>query len=181
MNRVVRASSRCMPIRPSYWPVRGQPERTEPFTWIVEGVIAASWWPDPYVFDILADEGVKAVVNVCEFDNRKDVPRQFDYHFFHVPDYGVPSDSQIEQFLSLMDKHHAAKEPVVIHCVAGCGRTGQFIIAWCARRASSRKELIPSTGSVPVGNVALRQASRSSVPNGLRRNIAGRSPLAKLY
>ena len=108
-------------MRPSYWPANGQPERTEPFTWIVEGVIAASWWPDPYVFDIFADEGIKAVVNVCEFDNRKDVPKSLDYHFIHVPDFGVPSDEQIDRFVKLMDQHHAAKEPVVVHCVAGCG------------------------------------------------------------
>ena len=122
-----------MPVRPYYWPERGQPERTEPFTWIVEGVIAASWWPDPYVFDIFDDHGIKAVVNVCEFDNRKDVPAHLDYHFIHVPDYGVPTQAQIDHFLNLMDKHHAAGEPAVIHCVAGCGRTGQFIIAWCAK------------------------------------------------
>lgn len=122
-----------MPIRPSYWPERGQPERTEPFTWIVEGVIAASWWPDPYVFEIFDEEGIKSVVNVCEFDNRQDVPKRFDYHFIHVPDFGVPSEEQVDKFIALMDRHHAAKEPVVVHCVAGCGRTGQFIIAWCAK------------------------------------------------
>jgi len=64
------------PIRPWYWPERGQPERTEPFTWIVEGVIAASWWPDPYVFDIYDEQNIRAVVNCCEFDNRHDVPSQ---------------------------------------------------------------------------------------------------------
>jgi len=79
-------------VRPWYWPKGGQPERTEAFTWIEDGVIAASWWPDPEVIDIYTAEGVKAIVNCCEFDNRK-----------------------------------------VIHCVAGCGRTGQFIIAWCAK------------------------------------------------
>jgi hypothetical protein len=121
------------PIRPWYWPERGQPERTEPFTWIVEGVIAASWWPDPYVFDIYDEQNIRAVVNCCEFDNRRDVPSQFTYHHINVPDYGVPTDAQIEQFMTLMDKHHAAREAVVVHCVAGCGRTGQFIVAWCAR------------------------------------------------
>ena len=140
-----------MPIRPWYWPDRGQPERTEPFTWIVEGVIAASWWPDPYVFDIFDEKGVKAVVNVCEFDNRKDVPERFDYHFFHVPDYGVPKDTQIEDFLDLMDKNYAAKKPVVVHCVAGCGRTGQFIIAWCAKAG-----FIPK-GSDPVEWIRARR------------------------
>jgi len=47
-------------IRPWYWPARGQPERTEPFTWVVEGVIAASWWPDPYVFDIYDEQNIRA-------------------------------------------------------------------------------------------------------------------------
>ena len=140
-----------MPIRPWYWPEKGQPERTEPFTWIVEGVIAASWWPDPYVFDIFDVKGVKAVVNVCEFDNRKDVPSRFDYHFFHVPDYGVPSEQQIDEFIAIMDRHHAAKEPAVIHCVAGCGRTGQFIIAWCAKAG-----LIPQ-GIDPVDWIRVRR------------------------
>lgn len=134
-----------MPIRPSYWPERGQPERTEPFTWIVEGVIAASWWPDPYVFDIFEEEGIKAVVNGCEFDNRQDVPKVFDYYFIHVPDYGVPSEQQVNRFIELMDRHAAAREPVVVHCVAGCGRTGQFIIAWCAK-----------AGFIPKGEDAVR-------------------------
>jgi protein-tyrosine phosphatase len=121
------------PVRPYYWPAKGQPERTEPFTWIVDGVIAASWWPDPYVFDIYQEQKIKAVVNCCEFDNRQDVPSQFSYYHINVPDFGVPTDAQIDEFLTLMDLHHKKREPVVIHCVAGCGRTGQFIVAWCAK------------------------------------------------
>jgi protein-tyrosine phosphatase len=99
----------------------------------VKDVIAASWWPDPYVFDLYEENHIRAVVNCCEFDNRQDVPSQFAYYHFNVPDYGVPTDAQIERFVTLMDQHHQAKEPVVVHCVAGCGRTGQFIIAWCAK------------------------------------------------
>lgn len=98
----------------------------------MEGVIAASWWPDPYVFDIYEKNKIRAVVNCCEFDNRQDVPRQLSYYHINVPDYGVPTDEQIQQFLDIMDQHHQANEAVVIHCVAGCGRTGQFIVAWCA-------------------------------------------------
>jgi len=140
-----------MAIRPWYWPERGQPERTEAFTWIVEGVIAASWWPDPDVFEIFEEKGIKAVVNVCEFDNRRDVPSEYDYHFINVPDFGVPTDGQIEDFVNLMDRHHAAGEPVVVHCVAGCGRTGQFIIAWCAKAG-----LIPE-GADPVAWIRARR------------------------
>jgi len=121
------------PIRPWYWPKEGQPHRTEPFTWIVKDKIAASWWPDPYVFEIYSKKGIKAIVNCCEFDNQIDVPSEFAYHHIEVADYGVPTDSQIEEFIEIMQKHEQCNEPVVIHCVAGCGRTGQFIIAWCAK------------------------------------------------
>ena len=131
------------PIRPWYWPAKGQPERTEPFTWIIENEIAASWWPDPYVFDLYRDHGVKAVVNCCEFDNRKDVPKEFDYYHINVPDYGVPTDKQIDEFLKIMEQHNAAGESVVIHCVAGCGRTGQFIVAWCAKQGHIPKGANP--------------------------------------
>lgn len=120
-------------IRPWYWPKEGQPHRTEPFTWIVEGEIAASWWPDPYVFDIYKKEGIKVVVNCCEFDNREDVPSEFAYHHFDVPDYGVPSEAQIKKNLKIMNLSVEKGDSVVVHCVAGCGRTGQFILAWCAK------------------------------------------------
>lgn len=132
-----------MAIRPWYWPQKGQPERTEPFTWIVEGVIAASWWPDPYVFDLYDEQGIKVIVNVCEFDNRRDVPKRFDAHFIRVADYGVPTDLQINHFIELMDEYHREGKPVVVHCVAGCGRTGQFIIAWCAKAGLIAKNQDP--------------------------------------
>ena len=153
-------------VRPWYWPERGQPERTEPFTWIVKDVIAASWWPDPYVFDIYAEEGVKAVVNCCEFDNRKDVPAQFDYYHIHVPDYGVPTDEQIERFIQIMEKHQQKKESVVIHCVAGCGRTGQFIVAWCAK-----------AGHIPKGKNPvewIRSKRRCCLETGAQESCARR-------
>lgn len=130
-------------IRPWYWPEKGQPERTEPFTWIIDDVIAASWWPDPYVFDIYRVKKIRAVVNCCEFDNRRDVPEAFAYYHINVPDYGVPTEAQIERFLEIMDHHHEAREPVVIHCVAGCGRTGQFIAAWCARAGFIPRDMDP--------------------------------------
>lgn len=155
-----------MAIRPWYWPEKGQPERTEPFTWIVEGVIAASWWPDPYVFDLFKEKGIKAVVNVCEFDNGKDVPSEYDYHFIHVPDYGVPKEDQIDHFVELMDLHHAAREPVVVHCVAGCGRTGQFIIAWCAKAG-----FIPK-GEDPV--MWIRQRRKCCLETGAQMECARR-------
>lgn len=137
-------SSAKEPLRPWYWPPEGQPHRTEPFTWIVEDKIAASWWPDQEVFQLYKKNNIKAIVNCCEFDNRDDVPEQFDYYHINIPDYGIPRDDQIDYFIKIMEQHSQKDESVVIHCVAGCGRTGQFIIAWCAKASFLPKDSDPT-------------------------------------
>lgn len=118
--------------RPWYWPKGGQPHRAEPFTWIVKGKIAASWWPEQHEFEIYKKEGIKAIINCSEFDNRSDIPKEFYYYHIDIPDYGIPTDEQIMQFIEIANSHIAKVEPVVVHCVAGCGRTGQMIVAWGA-------------------------------------------------
>ena len=100
--------------------------------------MAASWWPDPPVFDIYRREGIGAVVNCSEFDNRRDLPEDFAGYFIHVEDYGMPTEGQVEEFLAIAEKHLGKSEPVVVHCVAGCGRTGQLSVAWGARTGHIR-------------------------------------------
>ena len=119
------------------------PERTQPFTWIVKGKIAASWWPDPSVFENYKKEGISVIINCSEFDNRKDIPTIFNYYHISVPDYGLPTESQIETFLTICDKHVLNHESIVVHCVAGCGRTGQFLVAWGAKNGYIPKSMDP--------------------------------------
>jgi len=130
-------------IWPFYWPKKGMPERTDPFTWIIKGKVAASWWPDKEIFDLYKQEGISVIINCSEFDNRKDVPNRFSYHHFSVPDYGVPTEEQIRQFLKVSDKYFIVNKAIVIHCVAGCGRTAQFVIAWAAHFNYIPKDIDP--------------------------------------
>jgi atypical dual specificity phosphatase len=117
---------------PWYWPKGGQPHRAEPFTWIVKRKIAASWWPDSSVLKIYKEKGISVIINCSEFDNRKDIPNDYQYYHINVPDYGIPTDRQIKTFLEICAKHEKKNESIVVHCVAGCGRTAQFIVAWAA-------------------------------------------------
>ncbi len=119
-------------VRPWYWPKEKQPFRTEPFTWIVKNELAAGWWPESEEIDIYKKEGIKVVVNCSEFDNRQEISKHFKYYHFNIPDFGTPTESQIKKFIEISEKHLKSKEPIVVHCVAGCGRTGQFIVAWAA-------------------------------------------------
>ena len=108
-------------VRPWYWPSGGQPHRTEEFTWIVKNKLAVSWWPDPPVFKRYEKEGIRAIINCSEFDNEKDIPQRFVYHHINVPDFGLPTEKQIKNFLEISDLHSLKNEAIVIHCVAGCG------------------------------------------------------------
>ena len=119
-------------VRPWYWPKGGQPHRTEEFTWIVKDVLAVSWWPYPPVFDRYRKEGVSIIINCSEFDYQHNLPPGFKYYHINVPDYGLPSEEQIDKFLKITKTHTGQNEAIVIHCVAGCGRSGQFVVAWAA-------------------------------------------------
>ncbi|TFG07171.1 MAG: hypothetical protein EU539_05650, partial [Promethearchaeota archaeon] len=75
---------------------------------------------------------IKVVINCSEFDNKSEMSKYFDYYHIDVPDYGLPTEQQIRRFLNICDEHGRKKDPIVVHCVAGCGRTGQFVVAWAA-------------------------------------------------
>jgi len=108
------------------------PEKTTPFTWIVKGKIAASWWPDLSLFETYKKEGIKVIINCSEFDNRNDVPKDFKYFHINISDFGIPTDSQLEKFLEITSRFKGDKNPIVVHCVAGCGRTGIMVVTWAA-------------------------------------------------
>ncbi len=119
-------------VRPWYWPKNGMPERTTPFTWIVKNKIAASWWPDASLIERYKKEGIKAIINCSEFDNRKDIPSYFKYYHINIPDFGTPTDSQLKKFLEITSSLGENRTPIVVHCVAGCGRTGIMLVVWAA-------------------------------------------------
>lgn len=52
------------------------------------------------------------------------------FHFTGWPDHGVPTDEKLEQFNQFMNEVNApaADGNVVVHCKAGVGRTGTFIV-----------------------------------------------------
>jgi len=119
-------------VRPWYWPKKGMPERTEPFTWIIKGKMAISWWPDPSLLETYRNEGIKVIINCSEFDNRQDIPKEFKYFNINIPDYGTPTDVQLKRFFEITNECGTENNPIVVYCVAGCGRSGIMVVAWAA-------------------------------------------------
>jgi protein-tyrosine phosphatase len=119
-------------VDPWYWPKNGLPDKTVAFSWIIKNKMAASWWPDGSVIETYKRNGIKTIINCSEFNNRKEISKDFKYFHINIPDYGIPTISQIERFLRITSNFETKDYPIVIHCVAGCGRTGIMIVAWAA-------------------------------------------------
>lgn len=72
-------------------------------------------------------------VSMEHHDGRKEVPRKvYHYQFLMWPDYGVPSDpGSVLDFLNVVNAKQESipnAGPMVVHCSAGIGRTGTFIV-----------------------------------------------------
>ena len=52
------------------------------------------------------------------------------YHFTELPDHGVPDDKicMLTLIGRIRQKHPLEGPPLVVHCSAGVGRTGTFIV-----------------------------------------------------
>ena len=105
---------------------------TKPFDWIVQDKCGASWFPERDEFEFFKSAGIDVIFNCSEFDYADEVPNGFDYHFINIPDFGIPKHAQVEKFLKLAKEYFYKGKKIVIHCIAGCGRTGVMATIWAS-------------------------------------------------
>jgi protein-tyrosine phosphatase len=98
-------------------------------------------------------DGIRHVISLTP--NKPLVAKHMDDRIkvHHLPVYGVPDDSQIQDFLQIVASAKKQDEKVVVHCQFGQERTGMFLAAYLveskklsARQAIAQiRELRPSS------------------------------------
>jgi len=82
-------------------------------------------------FQIINDMGIKIIISLTEeireYNQNEDIQSMFEFHEILLVDYSVPTDEQVKEFLAILQKSREEKKPVLIHCLAGCGRTGLML------------------------------------------------------
>ena len=71
-----------------------------------------------------------------------------EIHHIPIPDWGVPSKSQIQQFLELTSKILNDEEAIYVHCYGGCGRTGTMLALYLISSGINGKEALEKIRSI---------------------------------
>ncbi len=81
--------------------------------------------------DYIKKQGIKIIISleeaIKELAEHSTLKTDFEHIELYITDYGVPITEQIEKFLEIFSKAKEEKKPVLVHCYAGCGRTGVML------------------------------------------------------
>ena len=108
------------------------------FSWVEKGIVAGSSIPSTSDhFNFLQEKGIKVIINLTErlhYSVTKDLLSDFIFHHIPIKDFAAPSISQLLEFQELVKSYKEKSYPVLVHCFAGCGRTGTFLVSYLLKQ-----------------------------------------------
>lgn len=139
------------------------------FYWLIAGVLAGSRRPGgrngharlDAELAWLRSQGIGAILTLTEEPLEPSIVVEHSFVTLHLPvaDLTPPTPEQLADALAFIDRQRATDRPVLVHCLAGQGRTGTVLAAYLIRSGNSPDRAIS----------LLREVCPQAVENELQR------------
>jgi atypical dual specificity phosphatase len=152
------------------------------FSWVDKPLVAGMSRPESVEeFHWLRQQGIQLLISLMEDPPRRDWVNEAGLFVVHVPveDFTAPTQDQIDQCMTTIERAHENQWGVAVHCRAGLGRTGTLLACYFVTKKMSAANAVARVRRLRPGSIESEEQEAAVAEFARRRGLPGTSASAR--